>query len=267
MWKDYYADKKIAREYFVESLFKFKFDRVLRSIEIMQKKSLLIDAVFEWQIIEDLRPKYEVEIRRYENVIKQLLTKIAGTAIGKILLNSLNQNEMIWIVPFFDVHYLAKTDRFTTEQGGGIRILYNPDDFKSVYVNPKFSYNAKDEILFHELVHASRFSNGNTSGANFSERNLDTSEEEFIATQLANIYQSSKGKRRYYGMSHDGGYGSKEEIYKLMAQNNQIVRIIKKLLVTEPLAKAAATLKSPEYNPFRDVLQIEAESKKFFIDL
>ena len=53
-----------------------------------------------------------------------------------------------------------------------------------------------DEVLFHELVHAARRLNGVPPGR----KNVDqgyTSEEEFIAVVLSNIYLSEKGKRQY----------------------------------------------------------------------
>ena len=87
--------------------------------------------------------------------------------------------------------------------------------------------------------------------------------EEFIAEQLANVYHSSRGDSDFYG-AYRGPDKRKKEMYQYLVEDGELVMALKFFLKTEPLAKFAANLKQPDYNPFRDYNEIEARSLRLF---
>lgn len=266
LWDEYYTRLKLAKGRVAENTLRLKIRHLLRDVENVKKYERLIEAVQEWEIIEDLQFKYRSEILKFENEIRQILTNISKTKIGQIVMNSLNQNELIWIVPFYGVKGTAKSSRSTTSEGGGIRIRYNPEDFRSTYEGEKYKkIDAREEVLIHEMVHAVRQSHNRFFGMRLDQKTFGNAEE-FIAEQIGNIYRSVTRKVNYYGL-YDGGYDTKENIYQMFSQDKAIVNALKYFLQTEPIAQQAASLKSPAYNPFRDFNLIEKESQKYFIDL
>jgi hypothetical protein len=62
--------------------------------------------------------------------------------------------------------------------------------------------NAPDEVLYHELVHASRYVNGVFDGEPVNKGYDDA--EEYLAIVLTNIYMSEKGQWIFAG-DHDVG--------------------------------------------------------------
>ena len=62
--------------------------------------------------------------------------------------------------------------------------------------------NAPDEVLYHELVHASRLVNGVYDRVPVNQKYDD--EEEYLAIVLTNIYMSEKGQWRFVGDHKDG---------------------------------------------------------------
>lgn len=266
LWGDYYSRLSLAKDRVKENASRLKIRQLLRDIENTKKYERLIEAVQEWEIIEDLQAKYKGEILSFESEIRQILTNISKTKIGQIVMSSLNQNEIIWIVPFYGVKGTAKTNRSTTNEGGGIRIRYNPGDFKHTYEGEKYKdIDARAEVLIHEMVHAARQSHNRFYGMRLDPKTFGNAEE-FIAEQIGNMYRSVTRKANYYGL-YDGGYDTKENIYQMFSQDKGIVNALKYFLQTEPIAQQAASLKSPFYNPFRDFDLIERESHKHFIDL
>lgn len=256
LWNRYYNEMDYTRR----NLFR---GNILRNINKIAENNRLIEAVQEWEIIEDLRPKYDGEINNYENEIRKLLTTISTIKIGQLILNSLNKGVKTWILPFpNDGIYNAITWLASESEGGGVRIRFNPKDFNNAYVSEGVSYDARDETLLHELVHASRYSNGKFGHKPLISKDFLTSEE-FLATQLENIYFSSRRRQKFYSL-YRGGYGTKDEVYKILTEDAELIMLLKHFLQTEPLAKQAATLITPHYNPFRDFKELEKNSLKHF---
>lgn len=268
----YLADRDNAMEVVAKRIFHGQFSRVGRALEVFNKKARQLDAIFEWHITEDMPAAdiayFNSELYYYENELQQQLTTIFASPVGRLLLDSINPNETIWIIPIFrdgPKAYNAKASPYTLEQGGGIRIEYNPNEFSGCYINANLSRDCRGEVLFHELVHASRFSNKTFSSVGLYGY-LDQSSEEFIATNLTNVYLSMKGIKEL-NMTNMGGYLSKRGIYEGIERNDSIINLIEQLLSSDRLVQQIARMKNVSFNPFRDLDLIKSGDRKRFDDI
>jgi len=261
LWDSYSTDVWLARRSVSDNLLKMKISNLIRDSKRVHDGKRLILALREFELEEDIKPKYASEILAYENEIRQLLILISSTRIGQLLLNSLNQRSKIWIIPSLGPSHLAMTHPALSSEYDGIRIFFNPDGFHNTFVSPTATADAREEVLFHELVHASRFSNARFLPKPFTNESNFHNSEEFLAEQLANVYHSTRQKSKIYGL-YNGGYASKDEAYKMFIENAEYIMALKYLLQTEPLVRQVAALKTPDYNPFRDYQKLEKESLK-----
>ncbi|MEP6847974.1 MAG: M91 family zinc metallopeptidase [Acidobacteriota bacterium] len=229
------------------------FDRFQRQIAVYREKRALIYATSDWELIEDIGSKYTGEIRDYENRIRHILTTISHTSVGQMLLRHISHspsNSKIWIVPATWTNLLAKTEQMMDEEGGGIRIRINPAPLGA----------DAEETLFHELVHAKRYAWNQFHHHSFEGKEINSdfngSSEEFIATQLENVYHASRGFSDKYS-AYLGSSLRKDAMYQYIAENYELTQALKYFLDNDLLVKEAASLKQPEYNPFRDIAAIQ----------
>lgn len=262
LWTRYYAEKKRAQERGIENLFQGEIKRFLRDMEIATEKDAMVNEAIRWQLEEDISPKYDAEIKAYEQTIVKLLKKIEKTQIGKMVFSRLGGTQKIWIIPANWTNPTAKTQKWDDEQGGGIRISFNPDVFRSAYISEGKSFDATDETLCHELVHAMRYSQGTFGGKAILSGNFGNSEE-FIATQIENIYHSAvtSDPRAVYS-TYLGEYKTKKKMYDFFVENAELIMALKHFIDTEDVARQAALMPTPDYNPFRDYKKIEARALK-----
>jgi hypothetical protein len=258
LWKNYAVAKGLAQDRAVDHLARQEFGKVRRDLQIAGEKDRMIDAVFQWQLVDDLEGKYKAEIAAYRHKIKTVLTTIEGTSIGKHMLGLFKKTQNVYIIPQ-DYNGPAKTQTYTDQQGGGIRIAFSPEQFGKVFVGPNTVGSAIEDTVFHELVHAMRYSNNRYSPKTMDSWDFNFNSEEFIAEQLANVYHSSRRESNYFS-TYRGEYLRKKEMYQYLEDSVEMVRAIRYYLNTEPLAKFASTLKQPDYNPFRDYKELEDKS-------
>lgn len=173
-----------------------------------------------------------------------MVNYIGSTAIGQLLLTMLDPNVRIWITPDWRLTNRAMT--FPPPAGKehfGIRIAINMEDWKKDF----------DDTLFHELVHALRMSLKRYYNADMQSQNYPGIDE-FLATQMTNIYRSYHGRKQlypgYYTM--EGVWSNKGDNYRELIDEPAVIPVIKYFLDTEEFAKKVALLKRPSYNPFRD---------------
>jgi hypothetical protein len=262
LWKQYANQKEAARDRAFDHLSREEWPKVRRDLQVVQEKDRMIDAVFQWQVIDDLESKYKKEIAAYQNAIRNTLTTISRTSIGKRLLDLFGSSQKTYIIPQ-DYDGPAKTQLATDEQGGGIRIMFSPQQFANVYVGPASVGSAVEDTLFHELVHAMRYSQDRFFPRHLLNWDFNNNSEEFIAEQFANVYHSSRGESDFYS-TYRGEYRRKKQMYQYLEEDAELVMALKFYLKTEPLAKFAANLKQPDYNPFRDFNEIEKQARKNF---
>ena len=257
LWKQYYGQREAAKKRAVGDFFSTQWSKVKRDLEVAREKDRMIDATMQWQIEDDLS-KYKKEKEAYEKKIASTLKTISRTSIGKQLLDSIGSAQKVYIIPQ-ESDGPATTRLATDEQGSGVRVMFSPQYFSSVYVGPRAVGSAVEDTLFHELVHAMRLAQGRYFVRNLSSWDFRHSSEEFIAETLANVYHSSRGTSDFYG-TYQGSFLRKKEMYEYLEENLELVRALKFYLDTEPLAKFAAHLRQPDYNPFRDFKEIEDKS-------
>ena len=100
LWKEHAGEMERARKSAQEGLRTGNRERFERQMEVALKSEKLIYATWDWELIEDLGSKYAGEIRSDEQQIRQLLSNIAATRVGKILLRAIQKSTTkIWIIP------------------------------------------------------------------------------------------------------------------------------------------------------------------------
>jgi hypothetical protein len=252
LWNTYSGNEQRARKSAAEGLRTLDMGRVIRQLSVAAENEKLIYATWDWQLIEDIDSKYAHEIRAYENAIRRILTNIAATRVGTILLNTIRANPTqakIWIIPANWTDPTAKTLQYTEAQGGGIRIQFNPTAFG----------RDAEPTLVHELVHAKRYAWNEFNSQPFEDREVNqefrSSSEEFVATQVENIYIASRKLSAKYN-SYYGAPRDKRAMYAFFAERPDFPIALKYFLERDQMVKQMAGLKNPEYNPFRDLEQI-----------
>lgn len=215
---------------------------------------------------------YTPELKQYEEAIYQCLRKVDANPVGQVVLEALNKKTTVWIIPKSDKalkqSYSAQTwplnyviqkngDVGRGEGAGDTVIQFQPD--------------LKDDTLFHELVHAYRYSwkrykplpisvsdkvysNGNRNIYRYADYNS----EEFLAHQMQDIYlsQSNRPLLKDY---HWDEVSDKKTIYNFLLENFDLMGALKFFMHHETLALLGAHRFATDYNPFRDFRLLEAQ--------
>lgn len=259
LWSQYYSEMKRAQDNAKDQLQKHHLEAMKRFQQIAQQKDDQISAIMQWQLIEDLDPKYRKEIHDYESTVDHILRIISHTSIGNKLLGMLKPDPKIFIIPATWEEPTAQTLLKTEAEGGGIRIYFKPTAFRHVFVAGRPPADEAEDTLFHELVHAMRLSQNRKSKRSLLNKDFNNSLEEFVATQFENIFHAARRRSDIYS-TYLAGYRNKEDMYNYLIEDAELVMALKHVLQYEPLAAAAAVLQQPEYNPFRDFNEIEQKS-------
>jgi len=175
------------------------------------------------RIFRNLAATYRLETRQHIFSVNSWLAQIKQWATGRALLEEIRSSEAmdVRIVPYRGTGRQAYADAEDEVAGTGKWRLVNPYKFGDVrtgsgvgsdalveftpeaFLGPdmRLPGHAPDEVLFHELVHASRIMRG-VSRPSFVNREYDDYEE-YVAISIANIYLSEKGQQILKG-DHDG---------------------------------------------------------------
>jgi hypothetical protein len=211
---------------------------------------------------------WKQEIDQYETTICQCLRKIEGNPVGRMVLGLINKQTKVWIIP----KTADDLKMCTCSQTGPLNYEIQPGSvargvgFGDTVI--QFQPDFGDDTLFHELVHAYRYSH-----KKFSPMCIDYlsrkgwacgSSEEFLAHQMTNIYMSQANRTLtldYY----DESVGSKDEVYDYLLNHVDRLEAVKYFLRHEYLAMLAAhTFTAVDCNPFRDYAKLEAKLLKDF---
>lgn len=207
--------------------------------------------------IEDKTP--DLVARKYEEEILRLLRLILGTKVGKLLLDSLDKRQQYWIVPL-DAEdkamcngCAAYTFPEQAKHGGGIRVYFNPADFKDN------KWETADDILFHELVHAYRFGRVGYHGMNRKAVSNYDDAEEFLALQMQNVYLAHRGSASFYRSYSQRDPVTKAKAYESFVLDPDILSAFRHFVDRDPLvATVAAWRDQPNaFNPWRDQPALE----------
>jgi hypothetical protein len=193
---------------------------------------------------------------KWERFIADQLDIVYSTRIGKSVLEGLDAEVPVFIVPFHpDERRMCgcggsgTMGAFAPKQGGGIRIFFNQGD-------PEMKgYYGADDVLFHELIHAYRI--GNCREKSTPLEGYDSAEE-FLAIHLQNVYLDCSGKRHYYFSHWEPTKRSKGDIYYEFVDRGEPLLALKYFLDNEPLSSAVSKwpYPHPDFNPWRDYPQL-----------
>ena len=210
-----------------------------------------------YEITEDKTPSAAASA--FEDQVYDLLQKkISVTTLGKMLLNGLKRSVQYWIVPLdAENERICQCGALTfpgkPKEGGGIRIYFNPTDWKG-------PWPSADDVLFHELVHAYRIARIGYAAQNKTPMSDYDNGEEFVATQMQNMYLADRGSQLFY-LSYKRPWlnGSKDDAYAYYASSAEVPMAFRYFRDSEPLATGVSHWKAPAngFNPWRDQPIIE----------
>ena len=206
---------------------------------------------------------WKKELDQYEATICQCLKKIEGNPVGRMVLGLLNKQTTVWIIPKSDndlkkcncsqtgplKYDIQKDGSYARGAGSGDTVI-------------QFRAELGDDTLFHELVHAYRYSYKKfrpmTISVHSERLSGSQSTEEFFAHQMENIYLSQA--HRPLTMDCTWAWVSdKKTIYDFLQDNSEMLQALKMFLRHEYLAMLAAHSFAADYNPFRDYAMLEAK--------
>ena len=212
-------------------------------------------GLLETAVYTNLSP----EAIAYEESIVEQLKIIDKTALGKLLFDSLNPTEKIWIVPLYEkLQNICGCVGLTVgvvspKQGGGIHVWYDTEGVDA----PAINYTP-DSILFHEMIHAYRIGRVGFGGQNNQQLREYKSVEEFLAIYMQNVYFALRGNLRFTrSHSRSTTVLSKDEIYSYLSSDAEAMSALRYYLRNEPLAAKVASRMHPLFNPWRDFAKLE----------
>jgi len=210
---------------------------------------------------------WKQELEEFEKGVCALLQKIAGCPVGRKVLDLINKQTTVWIIPKSDDELKVCSCALTSPLNYDI-----PKDgsyaYGSGYGDTVILYNTRldDDTLLHELVHAYRYSNKKYKESWLMVDNdgdkYRQNIEEFFAHEIENVYHSqmSEGLTKDYKKEEPA---DKDKIYDFLALNLPLINAMKTLLQHDTLASTAACCFAADYNPFRDCAEIEARYKQY----
>lgn len=204
---------------------------------------------------------YEERVRLAVNAIMRTLT---GRALLQTFRNGLSKDQSIWITPYTDEkdYCNSRTGPFysTDIPTGkvwtyeGVRIQYSPERW-AVDDCGWYPGQRAEEVLFHEMVHASR--NLNDPAYDSTPLDLMGDYEEFLAVLCTNMFRSEAGATKFH----------RDYVYKLLvdqreaelflSSKRQYITALESLLDDQLVV--AMTPAKTAFNPFRDFDRLKAD--------
>lgn len=213
-------------------------------------------AIVKDEIAQDRNTAPNPDRDAFQREVVRQLNKVAATPIGKVTLDSINREKPLYILPLTDhdgkscPNCAAYVFEPTEEAGGGIRLHYIPTFYREGEV-----WSENDDQLYHELVHALRFSWGPKEKPKTINGYDDP--EEFVATIMENLYISSRGGTRYYSRYRKPVMVGKREAYDIYANSADVLAALKLYSRTDAFLWAMSRRWDPPFNPWRDQPSLE----------
>lgn len=208
----------------------------------------------------DYKPDSSPQAMHYEGRIKALLSYIKARTLGRCLLDmlSIKGTLPIWIIPY-------DSDQIEMQGAGNANVTWAPEVYvgtKAVRVAYSFEFfvysdfgklpgSRPDEVLFHEMVHAYRYANPSVKTRYTSALPGYDDHEEFLAHQMANVYRSLQGAKKFNLDYKKKKVTDAAECEAALRSSRQLIDALKLFLDNDPFTKAVAKLKTL-YNPFAD---------------
>lgn len=211
------------------------------------------------ELLEEVtRAKRTKEGDEYESEVLALLEDIRGDATGRVLMDKINAQWRIWVVPLTEKRQEkcacvgVTSGRMSVNNGGGVRLYFTPLPGQS-----EDGYFSNQDILFHELVHAYRSSVLDNKSQWTSPLRDYKSEEEVLAVHVTNVYRAGRGYHNYYRSHQISTLLNKHMIDRYLAHDREVFFTMQAFLKEDKLAQAIARLKAPRFNPWRDFAELQ----------
>ena len=205
------------------------------------------------EIVEDSAPAHRPAAILFENTVKTSMDRISSTAVGRCVLDGFKPHQKFYVIPRPLKRNEAITEKVSEMGGGGIRVKLNPEDWRGNF----------DDTLLHEFVHALRLSYDRLWHKRIGHPDFEDAEE-FMATQVSNVYRSSTGKTGFYDRypEMEGAWSSLGTIYSSMIDTPLFIMALKYCLDQEAFVREIARfpVNVPQFNPFRDYAILERKA-------
>jgi hypothetical protein len=195
-------------------------------------------------------------VRVYERRVRGILNNIWGSEIGRCLLNSLWNRIPVWIRPWLggDDGYCNSITGIESRSSPAIQFL--PDTWSPDNCGGPPGKNP-EEVLFHELVHASRFTNWSYDDLDHEPLELMTNGEEFLAVMITNSFISERGGKKFERDYNIGTLATQAGVERFLSSNRNYIERLKAFLsAKDPLVTEVVKLDMP-FNVFRDFARLE----------
>lgn len=202
-----------------------------------------------FRFTEVMRHDSSPKAANYENIITGQLERIDTTEIGKLFFDSFGSTKQLWITLLegkeeTDCECFAQTDDAPVK--GYVQIKY-----------PMPKVDKGEDILFHEIVHAYRKSRSMEMTLFYKQEGEYIYSEEFVATLFQNIYRSCIGEQQFIRYSKSRPLLlSRKQFYNFAGSNTDVLKILKELILKDPLARRISKWAYPHFNPLHDYSMI-----------
>jgi hypothetical protein len=193
----------------------------------------------------------------YEERIRVTLNAIGRTGIGRALFRSLNPHVPVYILPYTGDACNAVTGQLSSDWKKGIRIQYSPETWAYDKCG-RFPGYRPVESLFHEMVHASRFTNYHFAGLNQKPLEKMQDHEEFLAVMMTNVFRSEQGAKKFNRDYTTGELVSQSDLEAFLSSRMEYINAFACFL-SDSMVKLTVPLTAP-FNPFRDFKRLQADS-------
>jgi hypothetical protein len=203
------------------------------------------------------RPDNRPFVRQYERSILFALDTIRSSKIGTCLFESLNPDYPVRIVPYRggqDVCNALTGDAPTGDETDGVQVQFSTETWDYSDCG-KFAGHRAHEVLFHEMVHASRFTRLSDADMNNDPLEQNKNYEEFLAVMLCNSFMSERGGQVFEIDYMTQKESSQAKVEQFLSSKRVLIGAIKYFLDDE-LVKVVAKLPMP-FNVFRDFQRLK----------
>jgi hypothetical protein len=195
-------------------------------------------------------------VRVYERRVRGILNNIWGSEIGRCLLNSLFNGIPVWIRPWLGGDDGSCNAITGIESRLSPAIQFLPDTW-SPYNCGGPPGNNPEEVLFHELVHASRFTNQGFDNMDHRSLELMTDGEELLAVMITNSFISERGGKQFRRDYNTSTLATQAKTEQFLSSNRNYIERLKAFLAEDdPLVKEVVKLDMP-FNVLRDFARLE----------
>lgn len=255
--KDYYRQLK------TDSKFRAEINKAKREVGFTNRyaEKLVREQGFDWaseefkpindefRFREVMLPDSSPEAVHYEDIVMKQLERINTTEIGKLFFDSFVSTKQLWIT-FLEGSEQTECECFATTDNAPVK----------GYIQIKYPITAPDkgeDILFHEVVHAYRKSRGLEMKMFYNQEGEYIYSEEFVATLFQNIYRSCIGEQQFFRYSKNRmRLLSKKNFYLFLRDNADTLKMLKELILKDPMARKISKWAYPFFNPLRDYSRI-----------